>query len=140
MKFNLINYISLLRLFSLGGAYRKVFQKPTDLTWKFIKYANDNDELINSDFSKMMNDPEIESKPDGHQTALLLEFSLQQSIYATMLLRELLKNDTSVETQIKLQKAMKEELKVEEEENLKRPATVDEEVDENVEAKKVKIE
>lgn len=131
-SFKLSNFI--LRLFSLGGAYRKVFQKPKDLTWKFIKYEKDNDELINSDYSKMLNDPEIVSKPDGQQTALVLEFTLPQSIYATMLLRELLKNDTSVETQIKLQKAMKEE------ENLKRSADVVDNVDENVESKKTKIE
>lgn len=105
-------------MFSLGGAYRKVFNKPKELTWKFLKYSNDNDELINSDYSKMLNDPEVVSKPDGQHTALVLEFNLPQSTYATMLLRELMKNDTSVETQIKLQKAFKEECN--EENNLKR--------------------
>lgn len=135
IKISLIEQLNQLliyfRLFSLGGAYRKVFQKPIDLTWKFLKYSSDRDELINSDYSRMVKDPEIESKPDGDQTALVLEFSLPQSTYATMLLRELLKNDTSVETQIKMQKALKEES------DLKRAAEND---GEEVEAKKVKME
>lgn len=83
----------------------------------------------------MMNDPEIESKNEGQKTALVLEFSLPQSIYATMLLRELMKSDTSAQTQIKMQKAMKED-----EENHKRPANVVDNNDENVESKKAKTE
>lgn len=118
------------RMFALGGAYRKIFQKPSDLKWKFLKYSTERDELINSDFSKMLKDPEIESKPDGDQTALILEFGLPQSTYATMLLREILKSDTSVETQIKLQNAMKNESNA-----VKRPA---ENADDQVEAKKAK--
>lgn len=120
-------------MFSLGGAYRKVFQKPNDLTWKFLKYVSQNDELINSDYSKMLKDPEIQSKPDGEHTALILDFCLPPSCYATMLLRELMKNDTSVETQIKMQKALNEENA----ENLKRPA---ENMEENDQVKKSKIE
>lgn len=119
-------------MFSLGGAYRKVFQKPIDLSWKFLKYSTEQDELINSDYSKMVNDPEIESKPDGELTALVLNFVLPQSTYATMLLRELLKLDTSVETQIKMQKALKEESG-----DLKRSSEVIEVVGET---KKIKIE
>lgn len=124
--------ILISRLFSLGGAYRKVFQKPGDLSWKFLKYSSDSDELILSDYSRMLKDPEIISKEDGQNTALVLEFSLPQSTYATMLLREILKSETSVESQIKLQKAVKSD------DVTKR--SNDESVDENVEAKKAKIE
>lgn len=128
-------------MFSLGGAYRKVFNKPKELTWKFLKYDNENEELINSDYSKMLNDPEIVSKPDGQHTALVLEFSLPQSTYATMLLRELMKNDTSVETQIKLQKAFKEECDDGKDEgtSLKRSNEETKDEEEAVDLKKVKV-
>lgn len=125
------------RIFSLCGAYRKFLNKPQNLTWKFYNYSNENDELINSDYSKMLNDPEIVSKPDGHLRALVLDFNLPQSTYATMLLRELMKNDTSVETQIKLQKAAKEETKLKED-SLKRKIE-DESNNVEVEEKKIKV-
>lgn len=71
-----------------------------------MKYADQNDDLILSDYSRMMKDPEIESKPDGQNTALVLDFNLPQSCYATMLLRELLKSDTSSANQMLLQKEL----------------------------------
>lgn len=138
------------RQFSLGGAYRKVFMKPRDLAWKIMKYDEPNEDLILSDYSRMRNDPEIEGKATGAHKALVLDFKLPQSTYATMLLRELLKSDTSTATQIKLQNAAKESNKTEtkvsesdrskdeDKEDLKRKA--DEEADENEECKKSKIE
>jgi len=71
-----------------------------------LKYADQNDDLILSDYSRMMKDPEIESKPDGQNSALVLDFNLPQSCYATMLLRELLKSDTSSANQMLLQKEL----------------------------------
>ena len=93
-------------MFSLCGAYRKAFIKPQKFSWKFLKYADQNDDLILSDYSRMMKDPEIESNLDGQNTALILDFSLPPSCYATMLLRELLKSDTSSANQMLLQKEL----------------------------------
>jgi tRNA pseudouridine13 synthase len=84
-----------------------------------MKYENQNDDLILSDYSRMMKDPEIESKEDGQFKALILNFTLPSSSYATMLLREILKSDTSAESQIKMQN----EINVKVSNNqLKRPA------------------
>ncbi|CAG9799829.1 unnamed protein product [Chironomus riparius] len=94
------------KMFSLCGAYRKAFVKPQKFSWKFLKYADQNDDLILSDYSRMMKDPEIESNKDGQNTALILDFSLPTSCYATMLLRELLKSDTSSANQMLLQKEL----------------------------------
>jgi tRNA pseudouridine13 synthase len=97
-----------LKVLSMGGAYRKVFIKPTEFQFKFLNYEMPNDDLILSDFSRLMKDPEIESKPEGKNRALVLDFKLPPSCYATMLLRELLKTDTSTQTQMQLQKDINE--------------------------------
>lgn len=71
-----------------------------------MKYVDQNDDLILSDYSRMMKDPEIQSNSEGKNTALILDFKLPQSCYATMLLRELLKSDTSSANQMLLQKEL----------------------------------
>lgn len=92
-----------------------------------MKYTDQNDDLILSDYSRLMKDPEIESKPDGQNTALVLDFNLPQSCYATMLLRELLKSDTSSANQMLLQKEL---TTTNDSENLKRKNEDSADVDE----------
>lgn len=58
--------------------------------------------MILSDVEKLEGTPEPEDVLDGKFTALILEFQLPSSVYATMLLRELMKVDTSVDTQLNL--------------------------------------
>lgn len=72
------------------------------MTWKFAKYDSDQDMLLNTDFQLIKNDRLITLKEEGPLTACLLEFSLSSSTYATMALREILKIDTSTQSQIKL--------------------------------------
>lgn len=123
-------------MFSLGGAYRKVFVKPEDFSYKFVNYEDHNDDLILSDYSRMLNDPEIESKPDGKFKAVILDLKLPQSTYATMALRELMKTDTSTQVQIKLQNEL---IKSDDKESLKR--NLDETECEDVKSEKIpKIE
>lgn len=91
------------RTYSLSGAYRKVFIKPVDLNWYFMRYNSENDTLIRSDAEELYGDKEPESIENGSQKALIVEFNLPSSSYATMALREFLKSDTSVAGQVHLQ-------------------------------------
>lgn len=68
-----------------------------------MKYQSFFDPLLISDYSRMMNDPEPEDNPNGQSLALLLDFHLPSSTYATMALREVMKRDTSVMNEIALQ-------------------------------------
>lgn len=87
----------------MSGAYRKVFIKPIDLNWYFMKYNLDTDQLIRSDVEEIRGEIEPKSIEDGSQKALILEFTLPSSSYATMALREIMKRDTSVANQVQLQ-------------------------------------
>lgn len=41
------------RTYSLAGAYRKVFIKPENLSWKLQPYENETDNLILSDLDEL---------------------------------------------------------------------------------------
>lgn len=98
-----------------------------------MKYNNERDTLIRSDLEELRGEKEPESIENGTQKALILEFTLPTSTYATMALREILKCDTSVANQIQLQIAN------EPTPDLKRAAdAVDN--DDETDAKKAKVE
>lgn len=90
----------------MSGAYRKMLVKPIELNWYFMKYNDESDTLIRSDIEELNGEMEPASIEDGKQIALILEFSLPSSSYATMALREILKCDTSVANQVQLQKSI----------------------------------
>lgn len=83
------------KMHSLAGAYRKVLIKPENLDWKVVGYKFPSDILILSDYEKLRQVPEPQSVEDAPYKALLLDFRLPSSAYATMALREILKVDTS---------------------------------------------
>lgn len=80
---------------SLGGAYRKMMIKPGNLQWKFTTYNDAKETLIYSDLDKLRGKEEPDASKDGSHRALILDFQLPSSAYATMALREILKADTS---------------------------------------------
>ncbi|CRK94027.1 CLUMA_CG007551, isoform A [Clunio marinus] len=126
-------------VFSLTGAYRKVFVKPENFSWKFMKYQNHDANLILSDYSKIFKDPEPEDDPEGKNMAIILDFILPSSTYATMALRELMKHDTSVESQISLEKEIREASEVKDSDGIvvQKEETID---DDEPDAKKCKTE
>ena len=89
----------------MTGAYRKVLVKPGNLSWTIMRYKNDTDTLIRSDIEELRGDPVPKASDDGQLKALVLDFSLPASSYATMALREVLKADTSAAHQWQLQQA-----------------------------------
>ncbi|XP_062544575.1 pseudouridylate synthase 7 homolog [Armigeres subalbatus] len=80
---------------SLGGAYRKMMIKPGNLQWKFTTYNDAKETLIFSDLEKLKGKNEPDAIKDASNRALILDFQLPSSTYATMALREILKADTS---------------------------------------------
>ncbi|XP_024878596.1 pseudouridylate synthase 7 homolog [Temnothorax curvispinosus] len=91
--------------YSLSGAYRNVLEIPTNLSWKIMHYENKHDDLILSDIDEMRKSTSPQDKPNGKNKALIIEMCLKSSSYATMALREILKHDTSAETQAALSAA-----------------------------------
>ncbi|XP_063984046.1 pseudouridylate synthase 7 homolog isoform X2 [Diachasmimorpha longicaudata] len=85
--------------YSLGGQYRKILQVPENMSWRIVHYNNLQADLVLADIDKMRNHDPPENVPDGKYKALILEMTLRSSTYATMALREILKHDTSAETQ-----------------------------------------
>lgn len=80
--------------------------KPIDLNWHLMRYNSDTDTLIQSDLEGIRKEKSPVSVDDGQFTALVLEFSLPSSTYATMALREILKSDTSVASQVILHESL----------------------------------
>ncbi|KAL0112675.1 hypothetical protein PUN28_012147 [Cardiocondyla obscurior] len=91
--------------YSLGGTYRNILEIPTNLSWKIMHYENKHDDLILPDLNQMRAQVSPQDKPNGKYKALIIEMCLTSSSYATMALREILKNDTSAETQAALSAA-----------------------------------
>lgn len=93
-----------VKTYSMPGAYRKLLLKPADMSWEFRRYSTPQETLIASDW-EILKDREQAKKinttetNDAEHSALLLDFCLPSSAYATMVLRELMKCDTSASGQ-----------------------------------------
>lgn len=102
-NFNLYLLFDIIcRTYSLPGAYRKIIVRPIGLKWELMTYNDDTDCLIQSDLEALRKEKAPENNPNGQFKALVLDFSLPSSTYATMALREILKSDTSVASQVDL--------------------------------------
>jgi len=120
------------KLFSLRGTYRTIVSKAEDIVWSTIKHNDLNDDLLLSDIEVMENKQPFTSVTDGFFKSLSIEFSLLPSNYATMVVREMTKQDTSSHTQASLCKIS----------NNKRDLVADTEVemDEESDCKKLRLD
>jgi tRNA pseudouridine13 synthase len=89
---------------SLPGSYRRVRQRVSDLTAKRIGYTHDDEQLYITDYDAAlgrMDGVKENGDPDAGlpYTAVQLSFTMPRSCYATMLLRELTKGDSSTHAQ-----------------------------------------
>ena len=84
---------------ALPGGYRKLIQRPQQMTWRVMRYDDPNLPLAPTDLTLMRGEPLPEGVPDGRFTAARLEFTLPSSTYATMCLRELTKQSTELQHQ-----------------------------------------
>lgn len=97
---------------SLSGDYRYLLQRPSAFAWSFVRYADPNADVIigdSEDRGRALDVTVTEPPPEGageqadgtrpasdeRLLALALRFILPSSAYATMLIRELTKEDSS---------------------------------------------
>ncbi|KAJ2963867.1 hypothetical protein NQZ79_g1127 [Umbelopsis isabellina] len=80
--------------YRLPGAYRALLAKPSQLDWSFIRYDDPNKKLCRTDADILKGEAELTST-EGQYLALRLNLSLSTSQYATMALREIMKQQTS---------------------------------------------
>jgi len=85
------------------GYYRKILEKPKDVKYEIINFEKE-DEDLQSDYYNINPHP----KSSGNKfKALRMQFQLGQATYATMLFREVTKQDSSVSIQAKLSEIKK---------------------------------
>ncbi|EST04596.1 Pseudouridine synthase, TruD [Kalmanozyma brasiliensis GHG001] len=83
--------------YQLKGSYRRILVRPTHFSHRVTTYTDPDIPLTYTDEERCL-DPTLTTPPsqeDGAFTALTLNFQLPSSSYATMLMREALKSDTS---------------------------------------------
>ncbi|KAH9197850.1 hypothetical protein AeNC1_000217 [Aphanomyces euteiches] len=88
--------------YNLPGTYRHVVCKPKKVSHSIKRYDDETIPLVQSDVDILMNRTEVESIPDGKYRGICLQFILPSSSYATIAIRELLKQSSSIHVQLKL--------------------------------------
>ncbi|KAJ8874721.1 hypothetical protein PR048_025587 [Dryococelus australis] len=88
--------------YSLRGSYRHLVVRPDYMSWKALRYSSPDDTLILSDVEQLRLVETPRDNPDGEYKALVVEFMLPPSCYATMALRQVMRQDTSAGFQANL--------------------------------------
>ncbi|WWD22862.1 hypothetical protein CI109_107357 [Kwoniella shandongensis] len=89
------------REYSLPGSYRRMVSRPLALTWSHIQYTDPDIALVQSDEDAILGlNPPALNDPEGKFQALKIELTLGASTYATMVLREVTREETSTWHQI----------------------------------------
>ncbi|KAJ2558353.1 multisubstrate pseudouridine synthase 7 [Coemansia sp. RSA 1933] len=91
-----------LKEYRLAGAYRHMIIRPREFTHEWMRYNDDSLPLARSDSDAIEGKHDPESIEFGQHVALKLSFDLPSSAYATMLLRELMRQETAAGHQTKL--------------------------------------
>lgn len=78
--------------FNVSGCYRNIVFKPSDFTSEVLQYSDENEKLVLTNVDNIAN-KKFERENVGDKIAICLKFSLPKSSYATMLLREISRND-----------------------------------------------
>ncbi|KAJ2002502.1 multisubstrate pseudouridine synthase 7 [Coemansia thaxteri] len=90
-----------LKEYKLAGAYRHLLIRPRDFEFEWMRYNDDALPLARSDSDAIEGKHVPESIDFGSHVALKLKFDLPSSAYATMLLRELMRQETAAGHQTK---------------------------------------
>ncbi|TDH69450.1 hypothetical protein CCR75_004393 [Bremia lactucae] len=113
LKADGIDFYTLERVtnseYHLPGSYRHVLRKPQDVAYKVKRFNDSTLPLLETDVDHLLNRPVKVSIPDGKFRALCLEFQLGPSSYATMAIRELLKQSSNLHVQLQLKQKLEEE-------------------------------
>lgn len=80
-------------MYALPGDYRIIYNKVTNVSWRSIKYDEPDEELTVSDIDIIRGRAPKADQESGNYEAVILDFSLPSSTYATMALREAMKVD-----------------------------------------------
>uniref|UniRef100_A0A6B2L0D4 TRUD domain-containing protein n=1 Tax=Arcella intermedia TaxID=1963864 RepID=A0A6B2L0D4_9EUKA len=105
-----------IRIYSLPGGYRFLLRKPMGLEYSIYQYNDLCIPLALTDLDVMEGKKEPQSAPDGSRTALVIKMGLDSATYATMVIRELTKYETSQIAQKELQSKYDREQEGKEEE------------------------
>lgn len=88
--------------YQLNGSYRRMLARPRHFSYRLTAYTDPDRPLTHTDEERCLNpalaaqpEPSPQSEAAAQFTALTLTFQLPSSSYATMLMREALKSDTS---------------------------------------------
>lgn len=91
------------RDYSLPGSYRKIIHRPSQVSWRHVRYSEHDTPFVQTDEDRILGlNPPAEDSPAGTMRAVVLELTLGSSSYATMALREVTREETSVWHQIGL--------------------------------------
>lgn len=89
--------------YRLKGAYRRLIHKPRNLRCEFLTYADANAPLCATDEEALLG-VSIPTQSEAPYLAMKLSFELPPSSYATVMLREILRTDTSAHVHKELTK------------------------------------
>ena len=80
--------------YGVYGDWRPFLGLPKSVEWSLISHSDRDATLLESDIDKINGISYEENRDGGEFTSLLISFSLEKGMYATMALRELLKRST----------------------------------------------